>query len=161
LPPGDTRRHTLLLRRTGSSCAVQLGLTDDVLATVTLDFGAPEPPLKKFEGCFFVQGNALPAADRRVDTFEIARRGDGTSDLYSRNLDASFRLDNVIYPAFRWPGESPTLTDVPGEYFGQPLVWNMAFRVDGQNRRRLQGTATYGDGSLALAVDATCRFDLP
>ncbi len=161
LPANDTGKHTLLLRRTASACAAQLGLTDDVLATVTLDFGAPEPPLKKFENCYYVQGNVLPVDPSRADTYEIARQGNGTSYLYLRNLAADFHLDNVIYPAVRWPSESAVLTNVPGEYFGQPLVWNMAFSVDAQGKRRLKGTAIYTDGSVLLSIDATCHRDLP
>ena len=38
LPPADTGTHTLRVRRSGSPCATELGITDDLLATVTLSF---------------------------------------------------------------------------------------------------------------------------
>jgi hypothetical protein len=41
LADDDDGTHPLTILRTGSDCAVQLGITDEVLATVTLDFGAP------------------------------------------------------------------------------------------------------------------------
>jgi Tol biopolymer transport system component len=41
LPAGDTSVHTLLIRRSVSPCAATLGLTDDLLATVTVRLGAP------------------------------------------------------------------------------------------------------------------------
>ena len=39
LPAGDTGTHTLRILRTDSANALRLGITDDVLATVTLNFG--------------------------------------------------------------------------------------------------------------------------
>jgi len=165
LPANDTAKHTLLLRRTASTCATQLGLTDDVLATVTLDFGAPEPPLKKFEGCYYVQGNVLPVDPYRADTYEIARQGNGTSYLYLRNLAADFHLDNVIYPALGWPSESARLTDAHVSFYGTPLILNLAFTIDAQGKRHLDGTSqvdpSYDPSSTPGAISATCRYDLP
>lgn len=40
LPPEDTGNHTLRVRRSGSPCAAALGITDDLLATVTLSFAS-------------------------------------------------------------------------------------------------------------------------
>ena len=165
LPANDTGKHTLLLRRTASACATQLGLIDDVLATVTLDFGAPEPPLKKFEGCYYVQGNVLPVDPYRADTYEIARQGNGTSYLYLRNLAADFHLDNVIYPALGWPSESTRLTDAHVSSYGTPLILNLAFTIDAQGKRHLDGTIqtdpSYDPGSTPGSISATCRYDLP
>jgi len=51
LPADDTASHTLRIRRAVSPCAAALGLTDDLLATVTLKFSDAR--------IAFVRGNAI------------------------------------------------------------------------------------------------------
>ncbi len=64
LAADDQGTHMLRIRRTGSACAALLGITDEVLATVTLDFAKPEPitcdHVGAFVGTALVSGFPIP-----------------------------------------------------------------------------------------------------
>src|SRR5205814_3607406 len=174
LPATDTGSHTLVVRRTGGSCAATLGLADDVLATITLDFGAAEPPLKKFETCgLYFQGNAFPVeGGPPVTAFQLQRNPNtGVYTLYQFPVyPVTLQLPERFIPgALPWPdGTSTTMSgDAVGQgwgFGGARIKVGLSFSVDAQNRHRFTGSISGYDseGNLTdpFTVDASCGADI-
>jgi len=174
LPATDTGSHTLVVRRVNSACAATLGLGDDVLFTITRDFGAAEPPLKKFQNCgVYFQGNAYPVqGGLPVTGFQLQLNGNtGVYMLYMFPVDPiTFQMPDRFFPGeVDWPdGTSPNMSGNAvgkGWNFGGAIFkFDLSFSVDAQNRHRLTGTITGfdSDGKLTAPfnVDATCSADI-
>jgi WD40 repeat protein len=102
LSADDTGTHTLRVRRSNSPCAATLGITDDLLATVTLSFN-----------------------ERRI-YFSATTGGlnDGPG-IESINADGTGHAVHTINPAVPWcvpDGETPSCSSAPSAQDGQPTL---------------------------------------
>lgn len=70
LPSNDSGTHTLRILRTGAANALRLGITDDVLATITLNF-APSSVSATFTGAW-VYVNTCPNVGNDTEAISVA-----------------------------------------------------------------------------------------
>ncbi|CAD5370999.1 hypothetical protein RA210_U140018 [Rubrivivax sp. A210] len=103
LPADDTGTHTLRIRRSNSPCAATLGISDDLLATVTLSF----------------------AAERRI-YFSATTGGDYEGPgIESINADGTGHAVNTINPAVPWcvpDGDTPSCNFAASAQDQQPAL---------------------------------------
>jgi hypothetical protein len=102
LPADDTGTHTLRVRRSVSPCAATLGITDDLLATVTLSFN-----------------------ERRIYFSATTGGLDEGPGIESINPDGTGHAVHTVNPAVPWcvpDGATPSCSFAPSAQDGQPTL---------------------------------------
>ena len=153
LPNNHAGVHTLELRRTGSTCGARMGITDDVLVTVTLDFGLTERPIDTFMRCteYLDQrssGYDLPDAPPSP-YFQFLRSPiTGKMQIHQRaGYYSSFDPQSNMFAAhvYDWPQGALSATIGAGLPFANE-TGTFTFSMDEQGRRHLKGGISNNSG---------------